>query len=687
MLYNIWPKIKEYVLTRKGLVMKKHRIASKGLVLAISALLLGGCSGGGSSTSNTKTSLYVSGDSELIAGSSANVSVSLGTTSLPVAQSAQTATEATNIQLHFASPANAAEDFSVHRSANCDHLTGLNVCHLTITSNNKALGLRNDSISYTVSAQEAGQMIVSPKERFQIKTLYSRISSAESLGYDVLGIGSTGTLTIENRTGMAINLTDYQLSSSAMAFSDNGCTGELGNGAQCQANVTVNEQVKPGTVHYYLKSPQGVEAVDEQVSIIQPVLRLSPTTASLLPFGNKQFTVKNTSDVTATGLNISLPQIQGVSEKSTTCQNGSSLSAGQSCTITLKTNSNPADGSGELKVSSTYAKAVTAKVSASTPQAMSIGLSTPSITTNSGANKQVVVTVANNSHTPLYTLSAVASNSELPGVEANALKVVPFLSSCADFTQNNPLSAGQSCRFVMDYVPGEVSQKQWLDYQITVSAAGSASISKPLQVNAYPMFYTIPQDTQRYLPGPPGIVNQVVVSPVSPETIYAATGGGLAITRDGGESWQNYTTVDGLRSNSISGLVVSNDKIYLATQRGVSIFNTNGSFVKNCPLVPDESKYGGGNARLSVNYVNGIFVTQNTLYAATWAGLVTNNINCSGTWTLYNKDTTPGLKANYISNVIVADDKVYLATRSGLAVASVDNLSGLYNLCQRSDLS
>ena len=54
-------------------------------------------------------------------------------------------------------------------------------------------------------------------------------------------------------------------------------------------------------------------------------------------------------------------------------------------------------------------------------------------------------------------------------------------------------------------------------------------------------------------------------------TIYAATQGGLSLSTNGGLSWTNYTTADGLARNYVYGVYASGSTVYAATQGGLSI--------------------------------------------------------------------------------------------------------------------
>jgi len=57
----------------------------------------------------------------------------------------------------------------------------------------------------------------------------------------------------------------------------------------------------------------------------------------------------------------------------------------------------------------------------------------------------------------------------------------------------------------------------------------------------------------------------------SGSTIYAATFGGVSISNNGGTSFTNYTTTNGLGNNVVNGVYVSGSTIYAATDGSLSI--------------------------------------------------------------------------------------------------------------------
>jgi hypothetical protein len=58
-------------------------------------------------------------------------------------------------------------------------------------------------------------------------------------------------------------------------------------------------------------------------------------------------------------------------------------------------------------------------------------------------------------------------------------------------------------------------------------------------------------------------------------TIYAATEGGLSISTNGGLSFTNYTTANGLGSSRVYGVSAADGIVYAATLGGVSVGASN----------------------------------------------------------------------------------------------------------------
>ena len=64
-------------------------------------------------------------------------------------------------------------------------------------------------------------------------------------------------------------------------------------------------------------------------------------------------------------------------------------------------------------------------------------------------------------------------------------------------------------------------------------------------------------------------------------TVYAATNGGLSISTDGGNSFTNKTTANGLGSNIVYGVYAVGRTVYAATVGGLAISTDGGNTFTN----------------------------------------------------------------------------------------------------------
>ena len=140
--------------------------------------------------------------------------------------------------------------------------------------------------------------------------------------------------------------------------------------------------------------------------------------------------------------------------------------------------------------------------------------------------------------------------------------------------------------------------------------------------------------------------------------IYAATNDGLSISTDGGTTWVNKTTANGLGNNVVSGVYASGSTIYAATNFGLSISTDGGATWVNKTTA---NGLGGNN-------IQGVYASGSTIYAATNFGL---SISTDGGTTWVNKTTANGLGSNFLFGVYVSGSNVYVATNGGgLSISS-----------------
>jgi len=151
---------------------------------------------------------------------------------------------------------------------------------------------------------------------------------------------------------------------------------------------------------------------------------------------------------------------------------------------------------------------------------------------------------------------------------------------------------------------------------------------------------------------------------VNNSTMYVGTNGGLSISTDGGNTFVNKTTANGLGGNNVMGIYSNGSTIY-ATTKMLSGFSIMGSGLS---ISTD-----GGNTFVNKTTANGlgsdlitdIDVAGSALYVSTDAGL---SISTDGGNTFVNKTTAEGLGNNFISNVFINNSTIYAATLSGLSL-------------------
>ena len=184
-------------------------------------------------------------------------------------------------------------------------------------------------------------------------------------------------------------------------------------------------------------------------------------------------------------------------------------------------------------------------------------------------------------------------------------------------------------------------------------------------------------------------------------TVYAATNNGLGISTDGGVSFTNKTTADGLGSNTINGVYVDGSTVYAATINGLSISTNGGASFTNKTIANGLGRnvlFGvyaigntvyvatdGGGLSISTdggasftnkttadglgnNTVWGVYAIGSTVYAATDNGGLSISTNGGASFT--NKTTADGLGSNYVWGVYAVGSTVYAATQGGLSIST-----------------
>ena len=190
-----------------------------------------------------------------------------------------------------------------------------------------------------------------------------------------------------------------------------------------------------------------------------------------------------------------------------------------------------------------------------------------------------------------------------------------------------------------------------------------------------------------------GFVNDVVISGT---TVYAATLGGLAISTNGGVSFTNRTTANGLGSNLVHDVFVSGSTIYAGTDRGLSISTNGGTSFTN-----RNRDHGLGDSiirRVFVSGSNVYVLTDRSLSISTNGGASFTNRPFSGHdifvvgstiyvgnnnglyistdgGTLLSNRRVGPGFSNEVRKILVVGPTIYLATANGLFISADDGRS------------
>jgi len=142
-------------------------------------------------------------------------------------------------------------------------------------------------------------------------------------------------------------------------------------------------------------------------------------------------------------------------------------------------------------------------------------------------------------------------------------------------------------------------------------------------------------------------------------TIYAATSGGLSISTNGGTSFTNRTTTDGLGGSFVRGVYANGSTVYAATSSGLSISTNGGATFTN--------RDNAGGSGIGGPNVLGVYAVGTTVYAATISGL---SISTNGGTNFTNRTTANGLGNNTMWGVLVVGSTIYAATDGGLSIST-----------------
>lgn len=308
------------------------------------------------------------------------------------------------------------------------------------------------------------------------------------------------------------------------------------------------------------------------------------------------------------------------------------------------------------------------------------------------------------------TIQNTAKSSQLMNLTANP--DVPFGTkfTITGTTCPTVLVPGQICAYNYVYTAPKAADIKSDVVNINVGFnfnyyvnADKATLSLPIQLSQfnYWHFMTLPANITGFKDLPCKWIN--TISSVG-DSIYVGSYNGISISKDGGLSWKNITTAQGLAGNWVKRIKVTpeQNKIFVATYKGLSMSSDGGNSWKNTTFVPglgcdtvytnsDGTRiyvglwWWGGlfvsedegitwkhyTSELASTWVNAVYASNDgkRIYAGTKGGL---SISIDGglSWKTYTKADS-GLVDDNILGIFASDDgvRIYVATNSGLSIS------------------
>ncbi|RME93762.1 MAG: hypothetical protein D6767_00355, partial [Candidatus Hydrogenedentota bacterium] len=157
-------------------------------------------------------------------------------------------------------------------------------------------------------------------------------------------------------------------------------------------------------------------------------------------------------------------------------------------------------------------------------------------------------------------------------------------------------------------------------------------------------------------------VRSLTIVPGASDTIYAATAAGLSISTDSAATFTNYTTSNGLVDNSINYAVASGGNLYIATDAGLNICTTS---VTGCTVKTLANGLGANKVYEVILFSIG---ATNYIAVGTDGGL---SISTDNGTSFSNMNTTNGLLSNRILSLAYdsTNQRLIAGTDAALSVS------------------
>ncbi|MCF6776261.1 hypothetical protein L3V83_06705, partial [Thiotrichales bacterium 19X7-9] len=485
--------------------------------------------------------------------------------------------------------------------------------------------------------------------------------------------GESKKIVVTNRTRVKTEGLTVTLPELDGVSINNGCEGEvLAKSESCIIQLEANKKFPTQQANLQVSGDNFLaHSVEVNTKMLNPShkptsIEVSPSQLVLLPNQTKTITVTNRTPIQAQLKEIVLPSIEGVTITNNCSDN---INGKSSCSITFQAGADINAHKDKLIVEGKNFLSQTSEVltySNTIQKGINISLSKHEFVTASNMDKQITVTVTNNSNVSLKDLKLIQTPNDNPKNPGN-----PILTINTNHTHDRHqcinktyLSPGKSCEYILDYSPNVVSSAYYLNVKLSIQSSRLLSNTENLTINNYPT-------TIIY-----GNSNATKVLVDQHDNIYISHDqgpGGIYVYF----SKQDTSTVTGsikpaviMNTINIYNFTIDqNGLVYIASKRGLFVYK------------PDPDNYDQyiQYSQLSTSMVLSVFVDQHGyIYSGNSTLLIykpykLNRKHYKLVTTLTDDD---GILGNSIRSIVVDPfGKLYVGSSGGLAIFKPDSNS------------
>ncbi|MCF6777872.1 hypothetical protein L3V83_14990, partial [Thiotrichales bacterium 19X7-9] len=484
--------------------------------------------------------------------------------------------------------------------------------------------------------------------------------------------GESKKIVVTNRTRVKTEGLTVTLPELDGVSINNGCEGKvLAKSESCIIQLEANKKFPTQQANLQVSGDNFLaHSVEVNTKMLNPSFKptsieVSPGKLVLLSNQTKTITVMNRTQIKADIKEIQLPDLTDVKVIQNTCANGHINGKG-SCIIQLHAGRSIESKTSQLVITGKNFLSESSNIVThnTNNRGLNISLSKHEVTTATDIDKQLTLVVTNNSGLSLNALTLIQTPNDNPKNPGNPILTVDTsnpddLNQCVNISY---LSPGASCKYILDYSPGEVDSAYYLNVELSVQSSLLLSNTEDLTINSYPS--NPPQGGDK--------ISTVFVD--QHDNIYTGNDAGhvqISLSDSSGDNTGSITPITiGTGTNTAVNDIFVDKKGYVYAAAG------NSGYLKIYQPDPSDKRHYILYAELPVNDgspagVTAVFVDQ---HGTVYVGSADHGLY------IYQPDTlsdthytqTPkilttddGLASNYIHSIFVdTKGKVYVGTKN-----------------------